>query len=118
MFYRIEFLYNRCLTDIQQLQAIIENKSKQLKDIQKLNKWLINNQINLDYQIFNYSADALNHANNINDGKQVYTLFINPVSFEIYIMYGVVIYNNLTGVVENIDNEYKKRPELNIRQLF
>lgn len=119
MFFRIEFLYNSCLVDIQNLQATIESKSKEFKDIQKLNKWLINNQVELDYKLFNNTVDALHHADYVKvENKKVYTLFINPVTFEIYILSGVVLFNSINGNIENIDNEYKKRPELNIRQLF
>lgn len=119
MFFRIEFLYNRCLVDIQNLQAIIESKSKQFKDIQKLNKWLIENQINLDYKIFKNTVDALYHADNINiENKKVYTMFISPANYEIYILKGVVLFNNITGEIENIDFENKRKQELNISKLF
>lgn len=119
MFFRYEFLFNSCLADIQELQAIIETKSKELKDIQKLNKWLINNQDKLDYKIFKNTVDALHHADYVKvENKKVYTMFINPVSFEIYILYGVVLFNTITGVIENIDFENMKKPELNINKLF
>lgn len=119
MFYRIEFLYNSCLNDIQQLQAIIESKSKELKDIKALNRWLINNQLNYGYKVFKNTCDALHHADNINiENRKVYTLFINPKNMEIYILKGVALFNNVSGEIENIDFENKKKPELNISKLF
>lgn len=114
MFFRCEILYNSCLSDIQELQRIIERKSKQFKNIQMLNKWLINNQLNYGYKLFNNSGDALYHADNVKiDNRKVYTLFINPVSYEIYFLKGVALFNNVTGEIEN-----KRKSELNIRNLF
>lgn len=119
MFYRCEILFNRCLVDIQNLQALIENKSKELKNIQALNKWLNENQFNLDYRIFKNTADALHHADYINvDNKKVYTLFINPYNYEIYILKGVALYNNINGEIENIDFENRKKKDLDISKLF
>lgn len=119
MFFRCEFLYNSCLADIQQLQAVIESKSKKLKDIQKLNKWLIENQLNYGYKLFNNIADALYHADNVKiENRKVYTLFINPADFDIYILKGVALFNNINGEIENIDFENMKKPELNINKLF
>lgn len=119
MFYRYEFLYNSCLSDIQQLQAVIESKSKQIKDIKALNKWMIENQLNYGYKLFNFTADALHHADNvIIENRKVYTMFINPANYEIYFLKGVALFNNATGEIENLDFENKKKPELNIRNLF
>lgn len=119
MFYRYEFLYNSCLADIQELQAVIESKSKQLKNIQQLNNWLINNQLIYGYKLFNYTVDALHHADNVKiENRKVYTMFINPANYEISILKGVALFNNVTGEIENLDFENMKKPELNISKLF
>lgn len=119
MFYRIEFLYNSCLSDIQHLQAVIESKSKKLKDIQALNNWLINNQFNYGFKLFKNTSDALYHADNvIIENRKVYTLFINPRNMEIYILKGVALFNNISGEIENLDFENMKKPEMDISKLF